>query len=98
MGAITTYEKVAALYAQKGFALKAIAVYKQILKLDPRLVEVNLKLAELYGDLGRHALAVRERRATWTCPRRHFAWGGSNRPSPRHLFQAPGIDSLVART
>ncbi|HUJ63160.1 MAG TPA: tetratricopeptide repeat protein, partial [Kofleriaceae bacterium] len=34
------------------FFLKAVAVYKQILKLDPRLVDVILKLAELYRQLG----------------------------------------------
>ena len=32
--AIETYEGVAEHYAQQGFFLKAIAVYKQILKLD----------------------------------------------------------------
>jgi tetratricopeptide (TPR) repeat protein len=47
-----TYLKVARFYQEQGFYLKAVAVYKQILKLDPRLVEVNLKLAELYRQLG----------------------------------------------
>ncbi len=47
-----TYLKVARYYQDQGFFLKAVAVYKQILKLDPRLVEVNLKLAELYRQLG----------------------------------------------
>jgi len=47
-----TYLKVARFYQDQGFFLKAVAVYKQILKLDPRLVEVNLKLAELYRQLG----------------------------------------------
>src|SRR5689334_899010 len=47
-----TYLKVARFYQDQGFYLKAVAVYKQILKLDSRLVEVNLKLAELYRQLG----------------------------------------------
>jgi pilus assembly protein FimV len=47
-----TYLKVARFYQDQGFFLKAVAVYKQILKIDPRLVEVNLKLAELYRQLG----------------------------------------------
>ena len=47
-----TYLRVARFYQEQGFYLKAVAVYKQILKLDPRLVEVNLKLAELYRQLG----------------------------------------------
>ncbi|HET6611853.1 MAG TPA: tetratricopeptide repeat protein [Kofleriaceae bacterium] len=50
--ATDTYLKVAKFYSEQGFNRKAVAVYKQILKLDPRLVEVNLKLAELYRQLG----------------------------------------------
>ncbi|HWM86213.1 MAG TPA: tetratricopeptide repeat protein [Kofleriaceae bacterium] len=50
--ATDTYLRVAKFYSEQGFYLKAVAVYKQILKLDPRLVEVNLKLAELYRQLG----------------------------------------------
>jgi pilus assembly protein FimV len=50
--ATETYLRVAQVYSEQGFFLKAVAVYKQILKLNPRLVEVNLKLAELYRQLG----------------------------------------------
>ncbi|NVB77587.1 MAG: tetratricopeptide repeat protein [Kofleriaceae bacterium] len=50
--ATDTYLKVARFYHDQGFFLKAVAVYKQILKLDPRLVDVILKLAELYRQLG----------------------------------------------
>lgn len=50
--AIDTYEKVARFYHDQGFFLKAVAVYKQILKLDGRLFDVTLKLAELYRQLG----------------------------------------------
>lgn len=50
--AVETYLRVAHFYHEQGFFLKAVAVYKQILKLDPRLVDVNLKLAELYRQLG----------------------------------------------
>lgn len=50
--ATETYLRVANFYGEQGFYLKAVAVYKQILKLNPRLVEVNLKLAELYRQLG----------------------------------------------
>jgi tetratricopeptide (TPR) repeat protein len=50
--AIETYLKVARFYHDQGFFLKAVAVYKQILKIDPRLVDVILKLAELYRQLG----------------------------------------------
>ncbi|MHB1846240.1 MAG: SPOR domain-containing protein [Deltaproteobacteria bacterium] len=44
--------KVAEAYSNDGFFLKAAAVYKQVLKLNPSLVDVNLKLAELYQQLG----------------------------------------------
>ncbi|MCA9666575.1 MAG: tetratricopeptide repeat protein, partial [Myxococcales bacterium] len=50
--AVDTYLKVAEFYSEQGFYLKAVAVYKQILKLNPALVDVNLKLAELYKQLG----------------------------------------------
>lgn len=50
--AIETYVKVARFYHEQGFIDKAIAVYKQILKLDPRLVDVILRLAELYRQRG----------------------------------------------
>jgi pilus assembly protein FimV len=45
--AIDTYARVAEQYAQQGFFLKAVAVFKQILKLDPTRLDVQLKLAEL---------------------------------------------------
>lgn len=50
--ATETYQRVAEFYSQQGFYLKAVAVYKQILKIDPRLVDVNQRLAELYKQLG----------------------------------------------
>src|SRR6476469_4569605 len=56
--ATETYLKVARFYHEQGFFLKAVAVYKQILKLDPRLVDVILKLAELYRELGRMSEAM----------------------------------------
>src|SRR3954470_9248053 len=56
--AIETYLKVARFYHEQGFFLKAVAVYNQILKLDPRLVDVILKLAELYRELGRMSEAM----------------------------------------
>ena len=50
--AVDTYLKVAEFYSEQGFYLKAVAVYKQVLKLSPNSVENNLRLAELYKQLG----------------------------------------------
>ncbi len=44
--------RVAECYSAEGFFLKAVAVYKQVLKLDGSLIDVNFKLAELYQQLG----------------------------------------------
>ena len=46
------YNLVAESYSKDGFYLKAVAVYKQILKLDSSLIDVHLKLGDLYHQLG----------------------------------------------
>src|SRR5687767_4727343 len=46
------FTKVAESYSQDGFFLKAVALYKQVLKLNPGLMDVNVKLAELHQQLG----------------------------------------------
>src|SRR5262249_49170399 len=58
--ATQTYLRVAEFYGEQGFYLKAVAVFKQILKLDPRLVEVNLKLADVYRKLGLLSDAIQQ--------------------------------------
>ncbi|MFZ5468531.1 MAG: tetratricopeptide repeat protein [Myxococcota bacterium] len=45
------FTKVAESYSTDGFFLKAVALYKQVLRLNPELIEVNLKLAELHQQL-----------------------------------------------
>lgn len=49
--AILSYREIAEGYLKDNFILKAIAVFKNVLKLDPDQVEINLKLAELYLKL-----------------------------------------------
>lgn len=49
--AIETYETVAGHYSAQGFFLKAIAVYKQILKLDPSRLDAQVRLGEMYEQL-----------------------------------------------
>lgn len=48
---IETYTEIAEKYTEQNFILKAVAIYKNILKLDPVRVETNLKLADLYLKL-----------------------------------------------
>ncbi|HJK96095.1 MAG TPA: tetratricopeptide repeat protein, partial [Polyangiaceae bacterium LLY-WYZ-14_1] len=49
--ACDTYARVAEQYAQQGFFLKSVAVYKQILKLDANRVDATKRLAEMYEQL-----------------------------------------------
>jgi tetratricopeptide (TPR) repeat protein len=49
--AIDIYTKVGSQYGEQGFFLKAVAVYKQILKLDPSRLDVQVKLGEMYEML-----------------------------------------------
>ena len=55
-----TYRKVGEHYAKDGFFLKAVAVFKQILKLDPGLITVYIRLAELYQQLGLNSEAMKQ--------------------------------------
>lgn len=50
--AIDCYHQVATVHREQGFFLKAVAVYKQMLRVDNTLVDVHLKLAEMYQQLG----------------------------------------------
>src|SRR5262245_2861249 len=68
-GATTNYRKVAQQYAAQGFFLKAVAVWKQILKLDPSDTAAVESLAEMYEKLSltSDALATYEQVAdAWT--------------------------------
>jgi pilus assembly protein FimV len=46
------FKKVGDMYAQNGFAVKAIAIYKKLTKISPYSAENTTKLAELYGQQG----------------------------------------------
>src|SRR5512147_391451 len=50
--AASTFNRVAEAYTEQGFFLKAIAVYKQMMKLAPDDARVNERLASLYQQLG----------------------------------------------
>lgn len=49
--AVNTYKKVAETYKGKGFFLKAVAVYKKVLDVDPTLTEVYRTLGDVYIKL-----------------------------------------------
>jgi tetratricopeptide (TPR) repeat protein len=56
--AIGAYLKVGAQFMKDGFDAKAVAIYKQIAKIDPARAEVNEPLAELYQRMGLPAEAM----------------------------------------
>ena len=58
--AIKLYREVALQYTDEGFYLKAVTVYKQILRLNPSLIEINEELAKLYERMGILGDAVRQ--------------------------------------
>ena len=50
--AIKFLQKASEQYCADGFLLKGIAIYKRILRISPGLIEVRLKLADLYARQG----------------------------------------------
>ncbi len=58
--ALKLYNEIAAHYLKENFHLKAIAVYKTVLKLNPMSTEVNEKLGDLYRKVGLDEDAVNQ--------------------------------------
>jgi tetratricopeptide (TPR) repeat protein len=50
--AVATYMKLAEQLTARGFANRAVSIYKQVLQLNPLLVPVYVKLSELFMELG----------------------------------------------
>lgn len=86
--ACVAYRKVAEQYAEQGFFLKAVAVCKQILKLDPSLLDVWERLGEMYEmlSLGNDAVATFEQVAD------AHARAGNHRKSARALEKVAELD------
>ncbi|HKP64859.1 MAG TPA: tetratricopeptide repeat protein [Polyangiales bacterium] len=82
------YRRVAEQYAEQGFFLKAVAVCKQILKLDPTLLDVWERLAEMYEMLSLGNDAV----ATWEQVADAHARAGNNRKSAKALEKVAELD------
>ncbi len=58
--AIKLYKEVSSAYEDEGFFLKAVTVNKNILRLNPSLIEINEHLASLYERMGLTTDAVRQ--------------------------------------
>ncbi|MEW6323762.1 MAG: tetratricopeptide repeat protein [Nitrospirota bacterium] len=58
--AVETFMLAATAFERAGFALKTIAVYKKVLKIDPSHLEVNLKLADLNAERGLTGNAIED--------------------------------------
>lgn len=58
--AITAFLEVAESYTDDEFYLKAVDVYKQVLRLQPAMLEVNRKLADIYEAMGSLADAIHQ--------------------------------------
>ena len=65
------YEAVARNYTETGFYLKAIAIYKQMQKVEPERSEFYLRLAELYEKHGLLGNALNEYRSLVAYHDRH---------------------------
>jgi tetratricopeptide (TPR) repeat protein len=50
--AVDAYKKAADILASDGFTSKAIALYKKVLNIDPKKIEVHLALADLNAEKG----------------------------------------------
>jgi pilus assembly protein FimV len=56
--AIAQYSRVAEQYQQEGFDARAVAVFKQILNLDPKRYSTYVSLSELYQHMGLESEAI----------------------------------------
>src|SRR2546430_8389862 len=82
------FEKVARTYSQQGFYLKAVALYKQVLKVIER-VEVNVRLAELYQQLGLVGDATKEWQAGGPPPSEGGGTQASRAPPQKNVGPPP---------
>lgn len=60
---MSAYTDVAEIFASEGFDAKAVAIYKQILRIDAAAVAARVRLGDLYQRLGLPSDALREYQA-----------------------------------
>ena len=82
------FTQVAESYTNDGFFLKAVALYKQVLKLDPSLLDINIKLAELHQQLQ----LLGEAMAYFQIVANHYDKAGATRKSLEVLKKMVDLD------
>jgi len=86
--AIREYETIARYYDDNGFNLKAIAVYKQIQRLNPSNIEISLSLAALNEKQGMIGNALSEYRTVFL----HYEKAGRAEDALHILEKMRGVD------
>lgn len=86
--AIREYETIARYYDDNGFNLKAIAVYKQIQRLNPSNIEISLSLAALNEKQGMIGNALSEYRTVFL----HYEKSGRAEDALHILEKMRGAD------
>lgn len=92
--AIYYFKKVGDQYAQNGFAVKAIAIYKKLTKISPHNIENTTKLAELYGQQG----LFNDARVHYMQVADHLLRSGDNQQAARIFQKILELDPENAHT
>ena len=88
------FRRVGDQYAQNGFVVKAIAIYKKLTKLAPATPETTLKLAELYTQQG----LFNDARANYMQVANQLLKNGDNNQAARILQKVLELDPENAAT
>jgi tetratricopeptide (TPR) repeat protein len=92
--AVYYFRKVGDQYAQNGFAVKAIAIYKKLTKIGPYNPEHTTKLAELYGQQG----LFNDARVHYMQVADHLLKSGDNQQAARVFQKILELDPENAHT
>src|SRR6476661_6444048 len=88
------FKKVGDQYAQNGFAVKAIAIYKKLTKIGPYNSDNTTKLAELYGQQGLY----NDARVHYMQVADHLLKSGDNQQAARVFQKILELDPENAHT
>ncbi|HEY5029491.1 MAG TPA: tetratricopeptide repeat protein, partial [Candidatus Angelobacter sp.] len=88
------FKRVGDQYAQNGFAVKAIAIYKKLTKFGPYNAENTTKLAELYGQQGLY----NDARVHYMQVADHLLKSGDNQQAARVFQKILELDPENAHT